>query len=224
MSPQVIIKDQIGRIPGLNQLEDRIRSNGYRFVVGVDEAGRGPLAGPVVAAAVILSEDMAINDLDDSKKLTACRREMIFDQIVSSNAMYAIGIVDNDMIDRINILRASLQAMAIAVNKLKNTPDFVIVDGRQTICGINIPQMAVVGGDQLCPSVSAASILAKVTRDRIMDHYARLYPQYSFNKHKGYPTRQHMKELERFGPTPIHRKSFRPVQDVLEQLDFQFAR
>lgn len=223
MPSQVIIKDQIGRISDLNLLEDRIRKSGYHQVVGVDEAGRGPLAGPVVAAAVILPEDFDIECLDDSKKLTPARRELVFDRIVASQAVYAVGIVDNDMIDRINILRASLQAMAIAVNKLNKKPDFVIVDGRQAISGINLPQMAVIGGDGYCPSVSAASILAKVTRDRIMDHYARLYPLYSFEKHKGYPTRQHIDELSRFGPTPIHRKSFRPVQDAISQLDFQFA-
>lgn len=223
MSPQVIFDDRIGRLTDLDHLEDQIRHNGYRHLVGVDEAGRGPLAGPVVAAAVMLPDDFDLDGLDDSKKLNTAKREMIFDRIVSSRAVYSVGIVDNEMIDRINILRASLQAMAIAVNKLRNIPDFVIVDGRCAISGISIPQMAVVGGDCLCPCISAASIVAKVTRDRIMDHYARLYPLYSFDKHKGYPTRQHISELREYGPTSIHRKTFRPVQEMIEQFDMQLA-
>ncbi len=223
MSPQVIIKDQIGKIAEVGLLEEHIRTNGYNRIVGVDEAGRGPLAGPVVAAAVILPEDFDCEGLDDSKRLTPARRELIFDRIVSSRAVYAVGIVDNEIIDRVNILRASIQAMAIAVNKLSKYPDFVIVDGRMTISGIKLPQMAVVGGDRVCHSVSAASVMAKVTRDRIMDHYAKLYPLYSFEQHKGYPTRQHILELQQYGPTPIHRKSYRPVQEALAQLDFQLA-
>lgn len=221
MDQRIIIKDDAGRLRGAGGLEDRLRRNGYSHIVGVDEAGRGPLAGPVVAAAVILPAGLEIDGLDDSKKLTSVRRDIVFDRIVSSKAIYAVGIVDNDIIDSINILRASLRAMTEAVNKLKAEPDVILVDGNQTMPGVRTPQMAVIGGDAACCAISAASILAKVTRDRIMDHYARLYPLYSFSRHKGYPTPEHLRELRQYGPTPIHRKSFRPVQESILQTDFQ---
>ena len=219
----MIVKD-IGRIGGIEQLEVQLRQNGFRSIAGVDEAGRGPLAGPVVAAAVILPENLHIEDLDDSKKLTPAKRDLVFDRIVSSPALYAIGIVDSEMIDRINILRATLRAMAQAVSKLSDRAEFVLVDGNQTIPGVVLPQIAVIGGDAACPAIAAASIIAKVTRDRIMDHYAALYPLYTFAQHKGYPTPDHLRELRQYGPTPIHRKTFRPVQEAISLLDMQFAR
>ena len=219
----MIVKD-IGRIGGIAQLEAQLRQNGFRSIAGVDEAGRGPLAGPVVAAAVILPENLHIEDLDDSKKLTPAKRDLVFDRIVSSPALYAIGIVDSEMIDRINILRATLRAMAQAVSKLSDRAEFVLVDGNQTIPGVVLPQIAVIGGDAACPAIAAASIIAKVTRDRIMDHYAALYPLYTFAQHKGYPTPDHLRELRQYGPTPIHRKTFRPVQEAISLLDMQFAR
>lgn len=223
MNQRIIIRDEIGRFGGTGGLEDRLRSNGYRHIVGVDEAGRGPLAGPVVAAAVILPENCEVEGIQDSKKLTAARRDLLFDRIVASEAIYAVGIVDNELIDSINILRASLRAMTQAVHKLHSKPEVILVDGNQNVPGINVPQMAVVGGDASCLAIAAASILAKVTRDRIMDHYARLYPLFSFGRHKGYPTAAHLRELGDYGPTPIHRKSFRPVQDVISQLDMQLS-
>lgn len=189
--------------------------------MGVDEAGRGPLAGPVVAAAVILPDDLIIVGLDDSKKLSATRREIIFDEIVSSSAAYAVGIVENEMIDRINILRGSLRAMAQAVGKVAVRPNLVLVDGNQPIPGMDYPQMTVIEGDASCRSIAAASILAKVTRDRIMDHYAEIYPQFSFRKHRGYPTAEHLKELRLYGPTPIHRRTFRPVQEMISQVELK---
>jgi ribonuclease HII len=149
---------------------------------------------------------------------------LVFDRIVSSPALYAIGIVDSEMIDRINILRATLRAMAQAVSKLSDRAEFVLVDGNQTIPGVVLPQIAVIGGDAACPAIAAASIIAKVTRDRIMDHYAALYPLYAFAQHKGYPTPDHLRELRQYGPTPIHRKTFRPVQEAISLLDMQFAR
>jgi ribonuclease HII len=221
--PHLIIKEETGRIADYHQLEERLKSNGYNLVIGVDEAGRGPLAGPVVAAAVLLPEGFDIQGLDDSKKLSPLKRDLAFERIVSSKALYAVGIIDNELIDRINILRASLRAMSEAVRKLTGEADIVLVDGNQAIPGIHLPQMAIVGGDAICPSISAASIIAKVTRDRIMDHYASLYPLYAFDRHKGYPTADHLEELQRFGPTPIHRKSFRPVQDVIAQMDLKLA-
>ena len=224
MAQKIFINDRTGFLQGAGDLEERLRKNGYRQIIGADEAGRGPLAGPVVAAAVLIPEGTSIDGLDDSKKITPARRELIFDRIIASEAAYAVGIVDNEMIDRINILRASLRAMAQAVAKLKCQNAFVLVDGNHTIPNLEFPQMAVIGGDAICPSISAASIIAKVTRDRIMDHYARLYPQFAFGKHRGYPTADHIKELHQHGPTPIHRVSFKPVQEIISQLEMSLVQ
>jgi ribonuclease HII len=224
MGQRIVLNDEAGRLEDLGGLEDCLSGNGFHSIAGVDEAGRGPLAGPVVAAAVLLADDDIPEGLDDSKKLSAARRQIVFERIVSSKAVYAIGIVDNEIIDRINILRAALKAMAQAVGKLDCRPDFILVDGNQTIPNLAIPQMAVVGGDGQCPCISAASILAKVTRDRIMAHYAKLHPQYSFTKHKGYPTAEHLKELRLYGPTTIHRRSFKPVQEMITQTELSLVR
>jgi ribonuclease HII len=222
---KVLIHDATGRLGnGLRGLEEKLRQSGYPLIIGSDEAGRGPLAGPVVAAAVIFRDGRMPEGLDDSKKLSPAKREMLFDRIVTSDAAYAVGIIDNEMIDRINILRASLRAMAQAVGKLNCRDAFVLVDGNQTIPNLDLPQMAVVGGDALCPSIAAASIIAKVTRDRIMDHYDTLYPHFSFSKHKGYPTPEHLAELHKYGPTPIHRLSFRPVQELVSQTELSLMR
>jgi len=223
LAQQIVIKGRAGVLRGVPGLEDSIRNKGYNRIVGIDEAGRGPLAGPVVAAAVILPQGMVIEGLDDSKKLTALKREIIFDQIVSSEAAYAIGIVDNEMIDRINILKASLRAMAQAVSKLKCKDAFALVDGHLTVPNLDFPQLAVIEGDAFCPSISAASIIAKVTRDRIMDHYANLYPQFAFARHRGYATADHIRELKKHGPTPIHRQSYRPVQEMMFQTEMAFT-
>ncbi len=224
MAQRIFINDEVGLLGGSSGLEEKLRQNGYYHIVGADEAGRGPLAGPVVAAAVLIPEDTVIEGVDDSKKLTPAKRDLVFDRIVASDAAYAVGIVDNEMIDRINILRASLHAMAQAIGKLKCRNAFVLVDGNQTIPNLDFPQLAVVGGDATCSSIAAASIIAKVTRDRIMDHYARLYPGFSFARHKGYPTAEHLKELRRNGPTPIHRVSFRPVHELVHQTEMALAR
>ena len=224
ITQKMVINDQGGTLAGVAGIEQRLRQHGYAGIIGVDVAGRGPLAGPVVAAAVMLPEGLVIEGVDDSKKLTPARREIVFDRIVSSEAAYAVGIVDNEMIDRINILKASLRAMAQAVGKIKCREALVLVDGHLTIPNLDLPQLAVVGGDALCPSISAASIIAKVTRDRIMDHYARIYPQFSFARHKGYATAEHFRELELYGPTPIHRQSFRPVLDMVTQVEMTFTR
>jgi ribonuclease HII len=177
-----------------------------------------------VAAAAMLPEGTVIEGLDDSKKMSPAKRDIVFDRIVASDAVYAVGIVDNEMIDRINILRASLRAMAQAVGKLECRDAFVVVDGNQTIPNLEFPQMAVIGGDSVCPSISAASIVAKVTRDRIMDRYDSLYPHFAFAKHRGYPTAEHLKELHMHGPTPIHRVSFRPVHEMISQLEMSLRR
>lgn len=203
--------------PVLDQLEEMLENKGYQYVCGVDEVGRGPLAGPVVAAAVILPFDLKIDGLDDSKKLTPLRREKIFEEIVELGLVCSVGIMDHTAIDTMNILKASLMAMRKAVMDLKQAPDFVLVDGDYTVPNISIPQFAVVGGDALCKSIAAASVVAKVTRDKIMDKYQAIYPSFNFSKHKGYPTPEHLEELKEHGPTEIHRRSFKPVVELVNQ-------
>lgn len=192
-----------------------LAAKGYEGICGVDEVGRGPLAGPVVAAAVIVPAGMEIPGVDDSKRLTASRREQAFNEIVHLGLPCAVGVIDNECIDKMNILKASLMAMRKAVMDLKQAPDFVLVDGNHTIPNINPPQLAVIGGDRRCHAIAAASIVAKVTRDRIMDRYQALYPSFSFSQHKGYPTPVHLDELREFGPCEIHRRSFKPVADLI---------
>ena len=208
---------QFGNEIDLDRIEEMLIEKGYRAVCGVDEVGRGPLAGPVVAAAVILPADEQIEGLDDSKKLSPLRREKLFDAIANSSALCSVGVIDNECIDKMNILKASLMAMRKAVMDLKQSPDFVLVDGTFTIPNIDYPQLAVVKGDGRCRAIAAASIVAKVTRDRIMDRLEALYPSFSFSKHKGYPTADHLDELNLNGPCEIHRKSFKPVAQLLEQ-------
>lgn len=223
MNQHIIIKNDSGVFGAAGELEQKLCAKGCRTIIGVDEAGRGPLAGPVVAAAVYIPEDEIIDGLDDSKKLSATRRDILFDAIITSDAAYAVGIIDNTIIDKINILRATFRAMAEAVNKIPLKPDCVLVDGNQAIANLNQPQIAVVGGDASCRSIAAASIVAKVTRDRIMNHYAKIYPKFGFAKHKGYPTADHMRELKQHGPTPIHRRSYKPVAEVIAQTEMTFA-
>jgi len=201
----------------LDHIEQMLVDKGYQTICGVDEVGRGPLAGPVVAAAVIIPSSITLEGLVDSKKLSSMRREEYFDRIVELELPCAIGIIDNESIDKTNILKASLMAMRKAVMELKCAPDIVLVDGEYPIPKIRQPQFAIVGGDRRCRSVAAASIVAKVTRDRIMDRYEALYPSFSFSQHKGYPTPAHLEELREHGPCEIHRKSFKPVADLLKE-------
>ena len=199
----------------MTHLEQMLANKGYEAICGVDEVGRGPLAGPVVAAAVIMPPSMSIEGLTDSKKLSARQRERIFEEIVEMGLVCAVGVIDHECIDRMNILKASLMAMRKAVMDLKLSPDIILVDGNYPIPNVELPQFAVVGGDRQCQSISAASIVAKITRDRIMDKYEALFPSFSFAKHKGYPTAEHLEELREHGPTDIHRKSFRPVAELV---------
>lgn len=198
-------------------IEQMLYGKGYRALCGVDEVGRGPLAGPVVAAAVIVPPGVQIEGIDDSKRLTAIRREELFEEIARLELKCAVGVIDNAEIDRLNIHKASLMAMRKALQALDQRPDFVIVDGNFAIPNVDQPQFAVVGGDRRCQSVAAASVVAKVTRDRIMIRYQELYPSFSFARHKGYPTPLHLDELQRHGPCDIHRKTFRPVTELMEQ-------
>ena len=188
-------------------IEDAAYAQGYTAVCGCDEAGRGPLAGPVVAAAVILPRGCEIPGLNDSKKLTEKKREALFDIICDTALAYAIAEATPQEIDDINILNASMLAMRRAVEGLGMPADFVLIDGN-TSRGFAIPTQTVVGGDAKSPSIAAASILAKVTRDRMCADMDAQYPQYGFAKHKGYPTKAHMDAVREHGPSPIHRKTF----------------
>lgn len=186
----------------------------YRYIAGVDEAGRGPLVGAVVAAAVILDENRPIAGLDDSKKLSEKKREGLAEQIREQALAWSVISVEADEIDRINILQASLAAMKRAVESLTLAPDLVLADGNKSP-DLSCRVEAIVKGDSKVAAISAASILAKVDRDRQMYELHAQYPQYEFNRHKGYPTRLHMELLQEFGPCPLHRKSFAPVKKLL---------
>jgi len=193
--------------------ERKLKSRGYDLIIGVDEAGRGPLAGPVVAAAVILKSFRFTNRVDDSKKLTAAQRKAAFFEI-KNKSLYAIAAVGHKQIDRINILQATKLAMQKAILRLlkKLSPTqrkraFVIIDGNMRF-DLDLPYQSIVKGDSKSLSIAAASILAKVNRDALMEKYHKLYPQYGFNKHKGYPTLAHRMILKKIGPAAIHRKSF----------------
>ncbi|OAQ20827.1 ribonuclease HII [Thermosulfurimonas dismutans] len=194
--------------------EKSFRKAGYRFIAGVDEVGRGALAGPVVAAAVILPEDFDHEDLADSKVLTPEKRATLYEIIVREAISWAVGEASHEEVDALGILQASLLAMSRAVTRLTPTPELLLVDGRFCLPGWSGPQKAVVDGDALCASVAAASIVAKVTRDRLMESVSPTYPVYGFSRHKGYGTKEHLEALKLYGPCPIHRRTFRPVSDL----------
>jgi ribonuclease HII len=194
--------------------EHRAAHAGRRHIAGVDEAGRGPLAGPVVAAAVILPSDFSDPRVTDSKKLSLRQRERLYDVIYREARSVGVGIVDAAEIDRINILQAALRAMTVAVQNLAPRPDHLLIDGTFPIF-LDLPQEPVVKGDALSISIAAASIVAKVTRDRLMDVYDLHYPRFGFSRHKGYPTRDHKAAIQAFGCSPIHRRTFRGVREHL---------
>lgn len=188
-------------------LEHEAQAQGYAVVCGADEAGAGPLAGPVYAAAVSLPDDFDLPWLNDSKKVTPKRREVLFDQIKEQAVAWAVASVGEREIDEINILNARMKAMDQAIHQLNPTPDFALIDGNRNK-GITIPNRMVVHGDSLSASISAASILAKVSRDRYMLEMAQRYPEYHFEQHKGYGTKLHYEMLHKYGPCPIHRLTF----------------
>lgn len=203
MSPQI-------SAAAFKPYEVQARASGYQWVVGIDEAGRGPLAGPVVAAAVLLPNNVSIQGLRDSKRLTARQRDHVYDRVRTIAITYGVGIIAADQIDKHNILWATKQAMQISVKHLGRKPDMLLIDGPITL-PMEIAQQPIVRGDAICASIAAASIIAKVTRDRLMIDYAKKYPTYGFERHKGYPTQEHYDRLQRHGPCPIHRYSFRGV-------------
>lgn len=199
---------ELERIKEISKYENNYYNKGLEYIAGVDEAGRGPLAGPVVAAAVILPKDAVILGINDSKKLSLIKREEFFEIINKEALSISIGIIDPQTIDRINILQATFKAMRKAIDGLSIRPDMILVDGNNSITDISIPQKKIIKGDQKSISIAAAAIVAKVTRDRLMDEFHKLYNDYGFNKHKGYGTKEHIEAIKKYGLCPIHRLSF----------------
>ncbi len=199
--------------PGFFPFEDEIRKMGFAIIAGVDEAGRGPLAGPVVASAVILPYGWSDPDVADSKTINEKKRMCVYERIMQKAISVGVGVVSVEEIDRINIYRASLKAMLKAIKSLSVEPDYILIDGKAHV-DIQIPQRSIIKGDRCCLSIAAASIIAKVERDRIMEQIHREFPQYNFKKHKGYPTSAHIVAIKKYGPCPYHRKSFRPVSEL----------
>ncbi len=199
--------------------EQSLHERGIFPVAGIDEAGRGPLAGPVVAAAVILPRDVRGLDFDDSKKLTPARRDRLYDRLTAdSRIAWAVSVQPPEAIDRRNILRATHDAMRASIAALRVRPMHALIDGLP-VAPFPIPSSALVGGDALSLSIAAASIVAKVTRDRIMEAHAREFPEYGFERHKGYATAGHLASLRKHGPCPIHRRSFAPVAQLAPAID-----
>lgn len=199
------LEKELARLEAMREYEDTYDACAY--ICGIDEAGRGPLAGPVVAAAAVLPKDCQIFYLNDSKKLSEKKRDLLFDEIKEKAAAYGIGIVSPQVIDEINILQATYEAMRQAISQLNVIPEILLNDA-VTIPGVDIMQVPIVKGDAKSVSIAAASILAKVTRDRMMMEYDQIYPEYGFAKHKGYGTAAHIAALKEYGPCPIHRRTF----------------
>lgn len=195
------------RLQKMLEIEESLYSKGIKLVCGVDEAGRGPLCGPVVAAAVILKPDSKIEGVNDSKKLSEKKREQVYDNIMENALAVGVGMSDVDVIESVNILNATKLAMKEAISKLKVQPEYVLIDGNQMI-DIKIPGETVVHGDAISESIAAASIVAKVTRDRMLIEWDKTYPEYGFAKHKGYGTKAHTDAIAKYGLTPLHRPSF----------------
>jgi ribonuclease HII len=200
----------------MKNFDNSFLNDDIKLIAGVDEAGRGPLAGPVVAAAVIFSPHITINGVNDSKILSQRLREKLYDEIIENCITYSYSIVSPKKIDKINILNASLLSMKRSVNKLKVQPDLILIDGNKSF-KYNIPTITVVKGDSKSFSIAAASIIAKVTRDKLMRKYAVEYPNYNWEKNKGYPTLQHRESIKEFGASPMHRKTF--LKNVLAEIE-----
>ncbi len=200
-------KEEI-RLIGLKHEENELRKKGFKTICGIDEAGRGPLAGPVVVASVILPENSMIEGVNDSKKVSEKRREEIYEKIIEEAISYGVGIIEQDEIDEINILNATKKGLTISLKQLKVKPDLILVDALEHIDTLGIPYESIIKGDAKCYSIAAASIIAKVTRDRIMREWDKVYPEYGFEKHKGYGTANHISAIREYGLTPLHRKTF----------------
>lgn len=195
--------------------ENEAYVRGKKIIVGMDEAGRGPMAGPLVVGAVVFEKGFYNDEINDSKKLTEKKREALYDLIIENALAYCIEVIDVEEVDQLNVYQASKMGMLRAIEHLSIRPDYALTDAMPL--GNVIEHQAIIKGDTLSISIAAASILAKVTRDRIMKKYDLIYPEYGFAKHKGYPTKQHKEALKTYGATPIHRKTFQPVKEVLNE-------
>ena len=200
------------RLDNLKRFEQNLYDEGNKLICGIDEAGRGPLAGPVVVGAVVMKPDSKLEWVNDSKKVTEKRREILYDRIIEESLAWGVGIVSWDEIDDLNILNATKKGLTIAlkqvVDKLQAKPDIVLVDALREIDTLGIPCQSIIKGDATCYSIACSSIIAKVTRDRIMREYDDAFPEYGFAKHKGYGTKEHIEAIKKYGPCLIHRKSF----------------
>lgn len=196
------------RLKQLKQYEKQLRENGFEYICGIDEAGRGPLAGPVVVASVIMPKDSMIEGINDSKKVSEKKREKLYDLILENAISYGVGIIGQDEIDEINILNATKKGLTMSLKELNKKPDIIVVDALTHIDTLGIPYESIIKGDAKCYSIAAASIIAKVTRDRIMREWDKIYPQYGFANHKGYGTSAHIEAIKEYGPCPLHRKTF----------------
>ena len=192
----------------LKEQENELRKKGFKYICGIDEAGRGPLAGPVVIASVIMPENSMIEGVNDSKKISEKKREKIYEQILEEAISYGVAIIGQDEIDEINILNATKKGLTVSLQELSQRPDLILVDALNGIDTMGIPYDSIIKGDAKCYSIAAASIIAKVTRDRIMREWDNIYPEYGFEKHKGYGTAAHIAAIREHGLCPIHRKSF----------------
>lgn len=199
---------ELARLENLKNYENKLYMEGSNYIAGIDEAGRGPLAGPVVVASVILPKDSLIEGINDSKKISESKREKIYEKIIEEAISYGVGIVWQDEIDEINILNATKKALTDAINQMEVKPDRILVDALDKIDTNGIPYTSVIKGDAKMYSIGAASIIAKVTRDRIMREYDEVYPEYGFAGHKGYGTAKHIEAIKNLGICPLHRRSF----------------
>ena len=196
------------RLEKLKEIEKDLNLKGFNKICGIDEAGRGPLAGPVVVSAVIMPNDSMIEGVNDSKKVSEKKREKLYDEITNNAIAWGVAIIDQKEIDDINILNATKKGLTVSLQELTEKPDLIVVDALSGIDTMGIPYESIIKGDAKCYSISAASILAKVTRDRIMREWDKVYPEYGFEKHKGYGTAAHIAAIKEHGLCPIHRRSF----------------
>ena len=205
---ETIKEKEIERLTNLKSIEKELYHKGVERICGIDEAGRGPLAGPVVVAGVIMPQDSMIEGVNDSKKVSEKKREKLYDSILQEAISYSVAIIGQDIIDEINILNATKQGVTKVIEELDQKPNLILVDALTHIDTKGIPYDSIIKGDAKCYNIAAASIIAKVTRDRIMRQWDEIYPQYGFFNHKGYGTAKHIQALKQYGPCPIHRKTF----------------
>lgn len=199
---------ELERLNNLKEIEKDLHSKGFKYICGIDEAGRGPLAGPVVIASAIMPEDSMIEGVNDSKKVSEKKRELLYEKIIEEAISWSVSIIDEKEIDSVNILNATKEGLTNTIRNLDKKPDLIVVDALEHIDTCGIPYESIIKGDAKCYSISAASIIAKVTRDRIMRQWDEVYPEYGFAKHKGYGTKAHIEAIKEHGLCPIHRKSF----------------